>query len=143
MGAAPAAAPIAAVLLLLLLLQLDAGVSEQVLLQSRDERSLLVVSYADMKVGFLGGIRGLRTAVRVQGRELLGGWVGVALSIAQHHNLLLQTRRVCLEGSTVIVCRCWLVPFLSDGGWSASCFLLSCVCRLLLPALLCLSTAAS
>jgi hypothetical protein len=36
--------------LLLLLLQLDAGVSEQVLLQSRDERSLLVVSYADVKV---------------------------------------------------------------------------------------------
>jgi hypothetical protein len=33
-----------------LLLQLDAGVSEQVLLQSRDERSLLVVSYADIKV---------------------------------------------------------------------------------------------
>lgn len=31
-------------------LQLDAGVSEQVLLQSRDERSLLVVSYADIKV---------------------------------------------------------------------------------------------
>jgi hypothetical protein len=30
--------------------QLDAGVSEQVLLQSRDERSLLVVSYADIKV---------------------------------------------------------------------------------------------
>jgi hypothetical protein len=36
---------------LLLLPQLDAGVSEQVLLQSRDERSLLVVSYADIKVG--------------------------------------------------------------------------------------------
>jgi hypothetical protein len=35
---------------LLLLPQLDAGVSEQVLLQSRDERSLLVVSYADIKV---------------------------------------------------------------------------------------------
>lgn len=36
----------------MLRLQLDAGVSEQVLLQSRDERSLLVVSYADIKVGF-------------------------------------------------------------------------------------------
>jgi hypothetical protein len=34
-----------------MVLQLDAGVSEQVLLQSRDERSLLVVSYADIKVG--------------------------------------------------------------------------------------------
>lgn len=50
LGAAPAAA------VLLLLLQLDAGVSEQVLLQSRDERSLLVVSYADIKVGS-GGFR--------------------------------------------------------------------------------------
>lgn len=32
-------------------MQLDAGVAEQVLLQSRDERSLLVMSYADIKVG--------------------------------------------------------------------------------------------
>lgn len=36
-----------------MVLQLDAGVSEQVLLQSRDERSLLVVSYADIKVSEL------------------------------------------------------------------------------------------
>lgn len=38
----------------LVFLQLDAGVTEQVLLQSRDERSLLVVSYADLKVKPVG-----------------------------------------------------------------------------------------
>ncbi len=31
--------------------QLDAGVPEKVLLMSRDEQSMLVVSYADVKVG--------------------------------------------------------------------------------------------
>lgn len=31
--------------------QLDAGVAEQVLLMSRDEQSMLVASYADIKVG--------------------------------------------------------------------------------------------
>jgi hypothetical protein len=41
-----------------MVLQLDAGVSEQVLLQSRDERSLLVVSYADIKVR-VSGVTGL------------------------------------------------------------------------------------
>jgi hypothetical protein len=54
-AATSAVCPACAVLLLLLLLQLDAGVSEQVLLQSRDEHSLLVVSYADVKVSCAAG----------------------------------------------------------------------------------------
>jgi len=34
--------------------QLDAGVNEQLLLLSRDEQSMLVASYADVKVGWGG-----------------------------------------------------------------------------------------
>ncbi|WIA38117.1 hypothetical protein OEZ86_001478 [Tetradesmus obliquus] len=47
--------------------KLDAGVSEQVLLQSRDERSLLVVSYADVKRCIEAAIAELRTSGRPQG----------------------------------------------------------------------------
>ena len=57
--------------------QLDAGVSEQVLLQSRDERSLLVVSYADIKVG---GHEGQH-----------GGWCGCW----HWHCSMLQSYRLC------------------------------------------------
>lgn len=40
--------------------QLDAGVPEKILLMSRDEQSMLVASYADLKVSFVGAGRGGR-----------------------------------------------------------------------------------
>jgi PAB-dependent poly(A)-specific ribonuclease subunit 3 len=52
--------------------KLDAGVTEQVLLQSRDERSLLVVSYADIKRCVEAAISELRT----KGNGVGAGGVG-------------------------------------------------------------------
>ena len=78
--------------------QLDAGVPEQVLLMSRDEQSMLVASYADIKVRcgrqgrrLTGASRGRRISRAAQGKlapsqsELLTGFCAVAGGLARSH----------------------------------------------------------
>ena len=48
--------------------QLDAGVPEKILLMSRDEQSMLVASYADLKVCALWGHGGARRGAWGRGR---------------------------------------------------------------------------